>query len=171
MSDLQRNWPTYLDYNEDILYVRLADKFCQYSLSAQNSHIFTSGSDTEWTPTNTSSLVHSTSIDGAQLWVLMRTFFYTSIPVPVSPIISTFESHLNTLQEWDQMLLQNTECHEPIHHITQLMTRPTATILVASDGSACEQENTMSFGWVISLLDSTALATHSGPAFGHMSSF
>eukprot|EP00957_Ditylum_brightwellii_P206812 15350109-Ditylum_brightwellii.AAC.1 len=37
-SDLQRNWPIYLDYNKDILYVRLAD------------------SDTEWTPTNTSSL-------------------------------------------------------------------------------------------------------------------
>eukprot|EP00957_Ditylum_brightwellii_P154524 11759791-Ditylum_brightwellii.AAC.1 len=50
MSDLQRNWPIYLDYNKDIIYVRLADKFCQYSPSAQNSHIFTSGSDTEWTP-------------------------------------------------------------------------------------------------------------------------
>eukprot|EP00957_Ditylum_brightwellii_P132092 10071023-Ditylum_brightwellii.AAC.1 len=55
-SDLQRNWPIYLDYNEDILYVRLADKFCQYSPSAQNSHVFTSGSDMEWTPTNKSSL-------------------------------------------------------------------------------------------------------------------
>eukprot|EP00957_Ditylum_brightwellii_P109684 8366615-Ditylum_brightwellii.AAC.1 len=29
----------------------------------------------------------------------------------------------------------------------------------------------MSFGWVMSLLDSTTLATHSGPAFGHASSF
>eukprot|EP00957_Ditylum_brightwellii_P019230 1449538-Ditylum_brightwellii.AAC.1 len=29
----------------------------------------------------------------------------------------------------------------------------------------------MSFGWVISLLDSTTLATHSGPAFGQASSF
>eukprot|EP00957_Ditylum_brightwellii_P205321 15343346-Ditylum_brightwellii.AAC.1 len=51
--DLQRNWPIYLDYTEDILYVQLAD------------------SDTEWTPTDTSSPMHATSIDGAQSWVLM----------------------------------------------------------------------------------------------------
>eukprot|EP00957_Ditylum_brightwellii_P210622 15365186-Ditylum_brightwellii.AAC.2 len=95
--------------------------------------------------------------------------FYISIPV--SPIISTFESHLNTLQEWEQMLLKNTACHKPIHHIAHLMARPTTIILVASNGSASEQENTLSFGWVISLLDSTTLATHSGPAFGHTSLF
>eukprot|EP00957_Ditylum_brightwellii_P198698 15144514-Ditylum_brightwellii.AAC.1 len=40
---------------------------------------------------------------------------------------------------------------------------------VASDGSASEQENTMSFDWAISLLDSKTLATHSGPVFGHAS--
>eukprot|EP00957_Ditylum_brightwellii_P054046 4094032-Ditylum_brightwellii.AAC.1 len=51
------------------------------------------------------------------------------------------------------------------------MARPTTAILVASDGSASEQENTMSFGWVISLLDLMTLATHSGPAFEHASSF
>eukprot|EP00957_Ditylum_brightwellii_P160943 12253427-Ditylum_brightwellii.AAC.1 len=51
------------------------------------------------------------------------------------------------------------------------MTRPTITILVASDGLASEQENTMSFGWVTSILDSTTLATHSGPAFGQAPSF
>eukprot|EP00957_Ditylum_brightwellii_P011356 858822-Ditylum_brightwellii.AAC.1 len=32
----------------------------------------TSGSDTEWTPMDTSSPVQATSIDGAQLWVLMH---------------------------------------------------------------------------------------------------
>eukprot|EP00957_Ditylum_brightwellii_P107016 8165621-Ditylum_brightwellii.AAC.1 len=147
MLDLQRNWPKYLDYNKEILYVRLADKFSLSSPSAQNSHIFTLGRNTEWTPTNTSSPVHTTSIDGAQLWVLTCKTFYTSISVTVAPIISTFESHLNTLQEWEKMLLQNTECHELIHQIAQLMTRPTTTILVASDGSASKQENTMSFGW------------------------
>eukprot|EP00957_Ditylum_brightwellii_P129899 9908283-Ditylum_brightwellii.AAC.1 len=95
---------------------------------------------------DTSSPVQATFIDGAQLWVLMRKKFYTSIPSPVSPIVSMSESHLNTLQEWEQTLIQNTECHEPIHHIAQLMARPTTTILVASDGSASKQENIMSFG-------------------------
>eukprot|EP00957_Ditylum_brightwellii_P063200 4797408-Ditylum_brightwellii.AAC.1 len=80
MSDLQRNWPIYLYYNEDILYVRLADNFCQYYPSAQNSHIVTSGSDTEWTSMNTSFPAQATSIDGAQLWVLTCKKFYTSIP-------------------------------------------------------------------------------------------
>ena len=65
-SDLQRNWSIYLDYKEDILYVRLADKFCQYPMSSQNSHAFTSGSDTEWTPMNASSPVQATFIDGTQ---------------------------------------------------------------------------------------------------------
>eukprot|EP00957_Ditylum_brightwellii_P182807 13924399-Ditylum_brightwellii.AAC.1 len=167
-SDLQRHWLIHLDYNKEILYVRLANKFCQYSPYVQNSHIFTSGSDTEWILTNTSSPVPATSIDGAQSWVLTRKIFYTSIPVSVSPIISTFKSHLNTLQEWEQMLLQNMECHEPIHHIAQLMTRPTTAIIVASDGLASKQKNTMPFGWVISLLDSMTLATHTGPAFGHV---
>eukprot|EP00957_Ditylum_brightwellii_P027664 2091062-Ditylum_brightwellii.AAC.1 len=69
MSDLPQNWPIYLDYNGDILYVRLADQFCQYFPSPQNSHIFTCGYDTEWTPSNTSSLVHVISIDRAQSWV------------------------------------------------------------------------------------------------------
>eukprot|EP00957_Ditylum_brightwellii_P138643 10567318-Ditylum_brightwellii.AAC.1 len=45
------------------------------------------------------------------------------------------------------------------------MARPTTTTLVASDGSASEQENTMPFGWVTNLLDSTILATHSGPRY------
>eukprot|EP00957_Ditylum_brightwellii_P013552 1021867-Ditylum_brightwellii.AAC.1 len=40
-----------------------------------------------------------------------------------------------------------------------------------SDGSASKEENTMSFGWVISLLDSTILATHSGSAYGYVSLF
>eukprot|EP00957_Ditylum_brightwellii_P072984 5545954-Ditylum_brightwellii.AAC.1 len=66
MLDLQRNWPICFDYGKDIPYIRLADKFCKYSPSAQNSHVFTSGSDIEWTPMNTSSLVYATSIDGAQ---------------------------------------------------------------------------------------------------------
>eukprot|EP00957_Ditylum_brightwellii_P136314 10395754-Ditylum_brightwellii.AAC.1 len=82
MSDLQRNWPIHVDYNKDILYDRLTDKFFQHSPSAQNLHVFPSGSDTEWTPTNASSLVHATSIDGAQMWVLTCKKFYTSIPVP-----------------------------------------------------------------------------------------
>eukprot|EP00957_Ditylum_brightwellii_P036949 2796870-Ditylum_brightwellii.AAC.1 len=51
------------------------------------------------------------------------------------------------------------------------MTRPTTTILIASDGSASKQENTMSFGWVLSLLNSKTFATHSGPAFGHIPLF
>eukprot|EP00957_Ditylum_brightwellii_P200190 15260594-Ditylum_brightwellii.AAC.1 len=69
---LENNWPMYLDYNKDILYVRLADKVCQYSPSTQNPHVFTPRSDTKWTLTNTSSPVHATSIDGDQSWVLMR---------------------------------------------------------------------------------------------------
>eukprot|EP00957_Ditylum_brightwellii_P000222 17396-Ditylum_brightwellii.AAC.1 len=136
MSDLQQNWPIYLDYNEDTLYIRLAGR-----------------RDTKWTLSNTSSL------------------FYTSIPVPVSPIIFTFELHLNILQEWKQTLLKNTGCHDLNHYIAQLMTRPTTTILVASDGSESEQESTMSFGWVISLLDSTTLAVYSSPVFGQASLF
>eukprot|EP00957_Ditylum_brightwellii_P129724 9895915-Ditylum_brightwellii.AAC.1 len=47
ITDLQRNWPLYLDYTEDTLYVWPADRFCQYSPSAQDSHVFTSSSDTE----------------------------------------------------------------------------------------------------------------------------
>eukprot|EP00957_Ditylum_brightwellii_P092558 7048445-Ditylum_brightwellii.AAC.1 len=39
-------------------------------------------------------------------------------------------------------------------------------ILIASNGSASEQDDTVSFGWKISLLDATTLATHSDPAFG-----
>eukprot|EP00957_Ditylum_brightwellii_P164968 12560459-Ditylum_brightwellii.AAC.1 len=77
----------------------------------------------------------------------MHRKFYTGIPVPVSPIVSTFESRLNTLQEWEQTLIQNTECRELIHHIAQLMARPATTIVAASDRSASEQEDTMSFGW------------------------
>eukprot|EP00957_Ditylum_brightwellii_P087727 6680444-Ditylum_brightwellii.AAC.1 len=171
MLALQRNWPIFLDYNEDILYVRLADKFCQYSPSAQNSHVFTSGSDTKWTPMDTSSPVQATSIDGSQLWALTHKTFYTSILAPASPTVSTFKSHLNTLQEWEQMIIQNTECHALIHHTAKLMARPTTTILVVSDGSISEQENTMSFGWVISPLNLITLTTYSGPAYGHMSLF
>eukprot|EP00957_Ditylum_brightwellii_P107778 8222493-Ditylum_brightwellii.AAC.1 len=44
-------------------------------------------------------------------------------------------------------------------------------ILIASDGSKSEQENTMSSGWIISLLDTTTLATHSSPMYRHASLF
>eukprot|EP00957_Ditylum_brightwellii_P151129 11507607-Ditylum_brightwellii.AAC.1 len=142
---LTKKCPIYLNYTEDILNVWLADR---YILP-----------------------MHATSIDGAQSWVLMRKKCYTSTPVPVSSIITTFESHLKTLQEWEQTMIQNTECHEPIHYIAQLMVRPTISILVANYVSVFKQKNTMSFGWVISLLNSTILATQSGPAYGHASLF
>eukprot|EP00957_Ditylum_brightwellii_P141273 10763742-Ditylum_brightwellii.AAC.1 len=51
------------------------------------------------------------------------------------------------------------------------MARPNTKMLAASDRSASKQENTMSFGWVVSPLNSMILATHSGPVFGHASLF
>eukprot|EP00957_Ditylum_brightwellii_P193580 14741036-Ditylum_brightwellii.AAC.1 len=52
------------------------------------------------------------------------------------------------MQECHQKLLYNIMRHRPVHYIAQLMSRPTTTILIASDGSALEQENTVSFGWI-----------------------
>eukprot|EP00957_Ditylum_brightwellii_P025673 1941373-Ditylum_brightwellii.AAC.1 len=69
------------------------------------------------------------------------------------------------------MPLHNVTCHELIHHIVQLRSRPTMAIIVASDNSASEQKNTMPFGWVMSLLGATTLATHSDPMFGQVSLF
>eukprot|EP00957_Ditylum_brightwellii_P183604 13984855-Ditylum_brightwellii.AAC.1 len=77
------------------------------------------------------------------------------------------KSYLTTIQEWEQMLLKNVKYFEPVHYIAQLMTRPTTTIFIASDGSASEQDDTMPLGWKISLLDAIILATHFVPAFGH----
>eukprot|EP00957_Ditylum_brightwellii_P045043 3417103-Ditylum_brightwellii.AAC.1 len=75
------------------------------------------------------------------------------------------------MQDWEHLLLKVIKCFEPIHYIAQLMTRPTTTILIASNDSAFEQGGIMSFGWKISLLDATTLATHSGSAIGHASLF
>eukprot|EP00957_Ditylum_brightwellii_P205536 15344294-Ditylum_brightwellii.AAC.1 len=65
----------------------------------------------------------------------------------------------------NQLKVPLKQCHVPISTDDKTHNNN----YVASDGSASEEENTLSFGWVISLLDSTTLATHSGPAFGQAS--
>eukprot|EP00957_Ditylum_brightwellii_P176612 13451035-Ditylum_brightwellii.AAC.1 len=58
-----------------------------------------------------------------------------------------------------------------IHHIAQLLSCPTTTFLIASDGSSSEDDDVMTFGWKIILEGTTLLVHHTGPAFGHAISF
>eukprot|EP00957_Ditylum_brightwellii_P209424 15361709-Ditylum_brightwellii.AAC.1 len=66
---------------------------------------------------------------------------YTTMTTPALPQITIFDSYLAMLQEWDYILLQDIEFYKPTHHIAQLSSHPTTTILIASDGSSSEEDD------------------------------
>eukprot|EP00957_Ditylum_brightwellii_P179924 13706101-Ditylum_brightwellii.AAC.1 len=112
--------------------------------------------------------VHTTSVDGAKMW--MHRIFHTDIIQPPSSIITTFDSYLNTLEQWDYLLLKEIVLETSAHEIAQIC-QTDAQINIASSGSSVEEENTMIFGWIIVNKDEEILAEHAGPAFGQATSF
>eukprot|EP00957_Ditylum_brightwellii_P036907 2794704-Ditylum_brightwellii.AAC.1 len=90
---------------------------------------------------------------------------------PPSPIITTFESYLSTLDKWDALLLQEVELHKSVHKIAQVCHSDTQSIIIASDKSFVDKENVMKFGWRIVNKGEDILAEHAGPAFGQATSF
>jgi hypothetical protein len=79
-----------------------------------------------------------------------------------------------TLPDWDKSLfdglIMEVSCHEILDRLPPARTaaetsRAAPNTLLLSDGSA--GDDSMSFGWVLSLYDGTVLARCSGPAAGH----
>ena len=136
-----------------------------------------SGILTSWTPSNHSIPVHADAILHKDAWIVTS---QTTIIPPVShpTITSTYEEYISTLPDWDKSLFDGlsmeVSCHDILarfQHTRKYNVQPGSApySLLVSDGSA--GNNSMSFGWVLSMLDGTVLAKCSTPAPGHESSF
>eukprot|EP00957_Ditylum_brightwellii_P177977 13556467-Ditylum_brightwellii.AAC.1 len=96
--------------------------------------------------------------------------FHTDIIQPTIPIITTFKSYLNTLEPWNYLLLKDLVLELSAYETAQIC-QTDACINIASDGSSVEEENIMTFGWIIVNNDKEIFVEHAGPAFGQATSF
>jgi hypothetical protein len=152
-------------------HIQTTEGFLQYEDDTNVRYM--KGIRTSWVPSAQSIPVHAYAILLKEAWII------TSQPALLPPdpratITSTFEDYLATLSDWDKSLydglLMEVSCHEilnllPPAQVSVDTTHAAPYTLLVSD------DESMSFGWVLSLHDGTVLAQCSGPAPGHESSF
>jgi hypothetical protein len=163
---LRRSWPCYFDYQDQ--------HFLQLALYDDS---FIEGIEVEWSPNNHCYLVEATPC--AHIWYVTQPI----LPIidSVSPFIpATFPELINTLEPWEQEMLQHLTFHVPPFQLIQELldwaktseAKDTSTniwqMLFVSDGS--ELHKKMSSGWVLSTPTGTWLAPCYGPATGPNSS-
>eukprot|EP00957_Ditylum_brightwellii_P160853 12247368-Ditylum_brightwellii.AAC.1 len=89
--------------------------------------------------------VHTRAIDGSETCTCCK--YYTTIASPTPSPITTFDSYLTTIDDWDVSILDSIPFYEPIHSIDQYTAHPRTMIIIASDGSSKEEDNIMTFCW------------------------
>eukprot|EP00957_Ditylum_brightwellii_P153248 11663703-Ditylum_brightwellii.AAC.1 len=82
----------------------------------------------------------------------------------------TFESYLNTLEPQDYLPLKDLGLEISAYKIAQIC-QTDAHINIASNSSSIEEENIMTFGWIIVNSNKEILEEHAGPALGQATSF
>eukprot|EP00957_Ditylum_brightwellii_P027465 2076281-Ditylum_brightwellii.AAC.1 len=103
-------------------------------------------------PANNAYPVAAITADGAETWICK--------------LYHKLESYVATLELWDSVLLHEVHTSTTIHTIAQYLKDPNETVIIASDGSLSEEDNSMSFGWIMANADEEILAKHAGPAYG-----
>eukprot|EP00957_Ditylum_brightwellii_P046611 3536496-Ditylum_brightwellii.AAC.1 len=159
----------YIVPEENSLYVRHNNGYLQYTQSNDSSQIFIDGTKVQREPINNSFPVHATTADGANTWMCQQ--FHTTIPTFQDNTVSSFDSYICQLDDWDSLLLQQMRLHKLIHIIAQIWQSGSAKLIMASNESSGKEENIMTFGWKIVDKNESPLVEHSGPAFGKATSF
>eukprot|EP00957_Ditylum_brightwellii_P116220 8864845-Ditylum_brightwellii.AAC.1 len=121
-----------------------------------------------WSLANNAYPVSATTTDLAEVWICKP--YFTCIAHP-PPVTNTFESYFATLELWDSVLLQEVHISKTIHTIAQYLQDPNETVIIASNGSLSEEDNTISYGWIMANADEEILANHVGPVYGKATSF
>lgn len=94
--------------------------------------------------------------------------FISPIPVPNTPLRSSFHTHISLLEPWETELLQHFEFTSTTLQETASLTN--TPFIIATDGS--KDKGRGSFGWVLSTVDGQVFAKGMGTAFGSdMTSF
>ena len=88
----------YIVPEENSLYVRHNNVYMQYTKSNNKNWIFRDGTKVQWEPINNSFPVHATTVNGEP--------FHTTVPTFQDNTVSTFDSYICQLDDWDLLLLQ-----------------------------------------------------------------
>ena len=94
--------------------------------------------------------------------IVVQKHHLPSVPHRSPSIIHSFSDHINSLDLWEKHLLKHHQTDTGINAPNILSSR---SIIVASDGSVCDDRGT--FGWVIANPDGQILATGFGTAPGY----
>lgn len=156
-----RRWSAYLDTTNQSLYIPDGNRFKHYS--------HTPGG---YSPLTTL-ILPSTTIPTDLIWEtehphsLGHRPAYPTLPIHVP---SSFQQFIHSLAPWEEALLENasflfSDVFSVVHHITSCLSFPTASLLLATNGSVTRGHG--SFGLVLSLSDGTRLLSNNGPALGY----
>ena len=167
-DNLRRKWNAYYDHRRDFLYILKDNKYHQYDRPSLECPFFSFGIPSTWTPDCYSLPVGvSRNDDEYTIWHDLSQL--THQPIPVQP--SSFQEYIDALTKSDRDLFQELDMQYDCYAILDMVSAfdPTFNnlhvhLLNVSDGSAFD--DSMSFGWVMSLPDGTRLVTCSGPAYG-----
>eukprot|EP00957_Ditylum_brightwellii_P118231 9017371-Ditylum_brightwellii.AAC.1 len=82
-------WLAYYEFSDDCFYAKQSNRYVQYNPDKENIYLFVNGKDSNWTLTDTSASGHIHTTDG------------------MVQQDSTFQMHLDFLEDWESSLLQN----------------------------------------------------------------
>jgi hypothetical protein len=152
-----------------MIYIRHESIFHQYDRPSTDCPEFSDGLPTAWTPTSTSlpCTLHKLPNDE----YILDQSIPKLVPLPLRPVAATFTDYISDLPPWEQNLFESLDMFYTCYEMITLITNETLTdtdldmnLISVSDGSAFDLS--MSFGWTMSLLSGTRLATCAGPAHG-----
>ena len=96
-------------------------------------------------------------------WRIRLHFPSSCIPIPPVPPPKTFLTYCDSLEPWEQPLLQSVTLLLPPSLIVDILSH--TEFRACSDGSAVFQQGT--YGWILALPDKTRLAFGAGPVDGN----
>jgi hypothetical protein len=167
---LRRRWPSYYDHASGELYVRHEQVFTR--CNSVDAIRFAPLLEVDWRPRSTSIPVQARRTIQGKTWILLLPA--PPIPTPTSnPISATFLVFLSSLEPWERELFpelsMEVDCYKFLELVdAQALDAADTRLPTVSDGS--DDSDSMSFGWVIALLNGTRLARYSGPAYGLLGS-
>jgi hypothetical protein len=170
-NQLRRQWPSYYDSSTDMIYIRTNNVFHQFDRPSQDCIEFSDGTPTDWTPTSTSlpCTLHPIPNDEYILDQDPPKLVPQQSSIQVS---ATFSDYISDLPVWEQNLFESLDMYYTCFELISIINDAVSTtandtdkhLISVSDGSAFDRS--MSFGWTMSLLNGTRLATCAGPAHG-----
>lgn len=162
---LRRRRQTYFQPSTHAIYHWRGDSYCEYRTANSQSKRFIPMGGTVWAPTDACIPISAMEQPDGSLYFSGEGRMVVS-PGPLPRIPRTFHQYIQTLQAWEQELLDGVELKYQPYEIRSQLSQFSENdcLLAVSDGS--QRGSIISFGWVVGTEQGIEFAEHSGVGTG-----